>query len=64
MFSAQDKGVNLLTLRVQDPDKYALVLMDALFTDNQMATSCLTATKRSKNALPADRVELLESKPC
>ena len=62
---AQDKGVNLLTLRAPDPEKYALVLMDALFTDNEMATSCLTATKRSKkNALPADRVELLESKLC
>ena len=62
---AQDKGVNLLTLRASDPEKYALVLMDALFTDNEMAASCYTETKRSKkDPLPADRVELLESKSC
>ena len=37
-----------LTLRASDPEKYALVWMDALFTDNEMAASCYTETKRSK----------------
>lgn len=60
----QDKGVNLLTLQAPDPEKYALVLMDALFSDSEMATSCYVATKRSKkNPLPPEKIELLESKP-
>jgi len=40
----QDKGVNLLTLRAPDLEKYVLVLMDALFSDSEMATSWYVVT--------------------
>ena len=44
-YLAQDKDVNLLTqLRAPDPEKYALVLKNVLFTDNKIVTSCYTAT--------------------
>ena len=36
----QDNGVNLLVIRAVEPDKYALSLMDVLFTEVEMATYC------------------------
>lgn len=55
--------MDLLTLRAPNPEKYALVLMDALFTDEEMGSSCYAATKRSKkDALDAEKINLLESK--
>jgi hypothetical protein len=43
----QEKGVHLLGIRAQDPPKYALALMDAIFTDEEMGTCCFSAGKRS-----------------
>jgi len=41
----QEKGVNLLGIRASNGDEYALALMDALFTDEEMAKSCHMLTK-------------------
>ena len=41
----QEKGVNLLGIRASSADKYALALMDALFTDEEMAKSCYMLKK-------------------
>jgi len=42
--------VNLQALRVVNPEKYALSVMDALFTDEEMANSCFATSKRSTEA--------------
>ena len=45
----------LLGIRVQDLPKYALALMDAIFTDEEMGSCCFSAGKRSqKKPLPED----------
>ena len=44
----QEKGVNLLAVRAVDEEKYALQLMDALFTEEEMATSCYVVSQKSK----------------
>ena len=55
----QEKGVNLLGIRASSADKYALALMDALFTDEEMAKSCYMLTKRSKKPpLPTEKITL------
>ena len=55
--------MNLLKLRVSNCEKYALLLMDALFTDEEMASSCYIETQRSKKSpLPKEKISLLESK--
>ena len=47
--------MNLLSIRSA---KYALALMDALFSDEEM---CFTCTSRShKTPLPMDQVKLIE----
>ena len=56
----QDNGVNLLVIRAVEPDKYALSLMDVLFTEVEMATCCYDNKKSSKPGLPPSKVQLLE----
>ena len=59
----QEKGkINLLDIRAPDPSKYALVLMDAIFTDDELTKCCYESSKRTtKPGLPADKVKLLEA---
>ena len=56
----QDNGVNLLSIRAVEPDKYALSLMDVLFTEAEMASCCYDNKKSSKPGLPPTKVQLLE----
>ena len=50
--------MNLLSIRSA---KYALALMDALFSDEEMGCKCFTCTSRShKTPLPMDQVKLIE----
>ncbi len=59
--STQEKGVNLLSLKAPQPEKMALHLMDALFTDEKMGTCCFVASSRSKKpALSHEKVALME----
>ena len=52
-----------MNIRAPDPGKYALNLMDVLFTDEEMRGSCFVATARTKKpALDITRVALLEGK--
>ena len=39
-FFLQAQGVNLLSFKIRQPDKYALALLDALFTEQELAGSC------------------------
>eukprot|EP00731_Ephydatia_muelleri_P008833 Em0004g1171a len=59
-----DNGINLLSLKATDIFKYALILMDALFTETEMSTCCFQQAERgalsSKTPLPPGRVKLLE----
>lgn len=51
----------MLNIRAAEPHKYALMLLDALFTDEEMASSCYAASKRSeKPELDRTRIRLLE----
>ncbi len=60
-FLQQKNDVNLLTLGIRQADKYALALLDALFSEEELASSCYATTKRSrKKPLPSERVALLE----
>ena len=53
--------MNLLTLKASQPEKMALHLMDALFTDQEMGTCCFVGSSRSKKpALPQEKVSLIE----
>ena len=53
--------MNLLLLRAVNPEKYALALMDALFADEEMASSCYAESKRStKPPLEQSKIKLLE----
>ncbi len=59
----QINGINLKTLPARDAYAYALCLMDALFTQEEMAVSLLFASKRSsKTALDRLRVEKILGK--
>lgn len=41
--------------------KYALALMDALFSDEEMATKCFSCGKRgTKEQLPQDKIKLIQ----
>ena len=42
------KRCTLVGLMAVNPEKYALALMEALFTDEEIASSCYCVTKRSK----------------
>lgn len=53
--------MNLLSLRAVNPGKYALAVLTALFTDEEMGKSCYAESSRStKPPLPADKIALLE----
>ena len=53
--------MNLLSLRAVNPEKYALALMDALFSDEDMGGSCYAVSKRStKPPLEQSKIQLLE----
>ena len=57
----KENGVDLLAIKAAEADKYALALMEALFTDEELAQSCYSSTSRStKTPLPKDKIELLE----
>ena len=57
----QEAGVNLLSIRAINPIKYALSLMDATFSDEEMATHCFASGKRgSKTQLPQEKIKLIE----
>ena len=58
----QENGVDLLNIRgVTNCEKYALALMNALFSDEELAISCYSTSKRSKKPpLSDDKVSLLE----
>ena len=49
-----------MSLTAKTPDKYALQLMDVLFTDQEMGSSCFISSKYStKPGLDPKRVALL-----
>lgn len=57
----QINGVNLLKFQIKDADKYALALLDALFSEEELAHCCYKPTGWSKKPpLPEDRIHLLE----
>lgn len=59
----QEAGVNLLAIRAINPVKYALSLMDALFSDEEMASHCFSCgTRGTKPRLPQEKVKLIEGK--
>jgi hypothetical protein len=59
----QENGVNLLSLRASTPDKYALILMDAIFDDREMSTRCFKGSARStKPPLPQEKTKIIEGK--
>lgn len=50
-----------MALSAVEPNKYALQVMDALFSDEEMASSCYITSKRTnKPGLDIERVTLLE----
>ena len=58
-------GVDLQHLPRSTPDKYALNLLDALFTDEEMRGHLFIKSERSKSVrdrLPQDRVKQLLGK--
>uniref|UniRef100_A0A1X7V5T3 BEN domain-containing protein n=1 Tax=Amphimedon queenslandica TaxID=400682 RepID=A0A1X7V5T3_AMPQE len=56
-----DQNTNLLHVHGKDCYKYALALMDVVFTKEKMASSCFYATSRSKKTpLPQKKVRLIE----
>lgn len=58
---SQENGVNLLTIRAMNPIKYALALMDALFSDEEMASHCFSCGARgTKPKLPQEKIKLIE----
>ena len=53
--------MNLLSVRAIDPPKYALALMDILFTDEQMRQSVYKTSRHSpKPGLDCEKISLLE----
>ena len=53
--------MDLLAFKVAEADKYTLMLMDALFTEEELAGSCYQTTKRStKPPLLKEKREFLE----
>ncbi len=53
--------MNLMSISAINPVKYALSLMDALFSDEEMGAKCFSGTSRSnKEALPKEKVKLIE----
>ena len=65
MYHFQEDGIDLLSIKAVDPAKYALNLMNALFTDEEMGSSCFKkrlGSKTEKPQLSPKRVGLLEGK--
>ena len=59
----QENGVNLLMLRAVSVDKYALALMNALFSEEEMAWSCFVESKRStKKSLNKEKIQKMKGK--
>ncbi len=60
----QDNGVDLLAIRSPNPPKYVLALMDALFSDEEMASKCyiVLSKKGSKTPLSSEKKKLIEGK--
>ena len=57
----QEDGVNLLSLPGGIPRQYALNLMDAFFTVEEMGTHCFRENSRTtKPGLDVKRVQLVE----
>ena len=57
--------MDLLSIKAADPGKYALNLMNALFTDEEMGSSCYKkglGSKSEKPQLSPKRVKLMEGK--
>ena len=53
--------MRLLGIRAQDPPKYALALMDAVFTDEEMGTCCfLLGSDPLSNPSQKKRLNLLK----
>ena len=53
--------MDLLAVRAVNEEKYALQLMDILFTEEEMASSCYVASQRTKKpGLDCAKVRLLE----
>lgn len=63
-FNFQETGVHLLEIKSPDICKYALTLMDILFKDEEMASSCYQQCERGsaseKPPLSPKRVKLIE----
>eukprot|EP00731_Ephydatia_muelleri_P019477 Em0012g302a len=58
-----DDGIDLLSIKAVDPSKYALNLMSALFTDEELGSSCYKKRPESKSEKPPlspSRIALLE----
>ena len=67
ILSEQKSGVNLLQIRSQNPGKYALALLDALFSNEEQSTCCYKASTKTNSSsvsqkppLSPNRVKLLE----
>ncbi|KAL5493828.1 hypothetical protein EMCRGX_G015060 [Ephydatia muelleri] len=63
-------GVNLLQIRSQNPGKYALALLDALFSNEEQSTCCYKASTKTNSSsvsqkppLSPNRVKLLNHVP-
>ena len=55
-------GGEFASIRASDPNKYALALLEALFTDEELGRSCYAKTSRStKPPLPAEKIALLKA---
>ncbi len=52
--------MQLLTIRALNPAKYALALMDAIFSDEEMSSHCFACSPRgSKQQLPQEKINLI-----
>lgn len=57
----QENGIKLLHIEAKDSVKFALALMEALFTDVQMAKSCFSETvKSTMPPLPETKTKLIK----
>ena len=54
--------MNLLKIRAMNSTKYCLALMDALFSDRQMAPACFARKKGNKPVLPREKTKLIQGK--
>ena len=52
--------MDLLQFNVPSSDKYALAVMDALFTEEELGSHCYTNSTKKKPPLSKEKVSLLE----